>query len=107
MAKSYAQLAVEWYKHLFAFRDHIEPERYYHIDYRDLVKNPREAIGKVYTHFGWSLTSAFDTRLKEATRNQGEFRSKHEYSLEDSVCRRNGFKPNWVRSWMPMDWSDN
>jgi hypothetical protein len=93
VAKSYAQLAVEWYKHLFAFREHIEPERYYHIDYRDLVKNPREAIGKVYAHFGWPLTSAFDARLKEAMCKQGQYKSKHEYSLEEF-----GLSKEWIQA---------
>jgi hypothetical protein len=41
VAKSYAQLAVEWYKHLFRFRSKIDPARYHCIDYRELVRDPR------------------------------------------------------------------
>ena len=41
VAKSYARLAVEWYKHLFEFRRQVDPRQYYCIDYRDLVRNPR------------------------------------------------------------------
>lgn len=93
VAKAYANLAVEWYKHLFAFRKHIEPERYHCIDYRELVKNPRETVGKVYAHFGWEISPALDAKLAEATRKQGEFKSKHEYSLEEF-----GLSKEWLQT---------
>ena len=93
VAKSYAQLAVEWYKHLFAFRDRIEPERYYCIDYRDLVKDPQKTIAEVYAHFGWTLTPTLEARLAEATQKQGEFKSKHDYSLEEF-----GLSEGWIQS---------
>ena len=43
---------MEWYKHLFQFRNEIDERRYYCIDYRDLVGNPRQTIEKIYAHFG-------------------------------------------------------
>lgn len=93
VAKDYAGLAVEWYKHLFQFRTKVDPARYHCIDYRDLVRNPREAIEKVYTQFGWEMSAPMRVKLDEATRRQGEFKSKHEYSLEEF-----GLSKEWIQS---------
>ena len=91
-SKAYSRQAIEWYKHLFHFRNKIDPARYYCIDYRDLVRNPREMIEKVYAHFGWSMSDALRARLDEATRRQGSFKSKHEYSLEEY-----GLSKEWIQ----------
>ena len=93
VAKAYAQLAVEWYKHLFRFRTKIEPTRYHCIDYRELVRDPRAAIEQVYTHFGWPVSDALRAKLDEATRRQGEFKSKHEYTLEEF-----GLSKQWLQN---------
>ena len=93
VSRAYARLALEWYKHLFRFRTRIEAARYYCIDYRALVKNPRETIEQVYTHFGWSVPDAFRARLDAATQRQKEFKSKHEYSLEEF-----GLTRDWIQS---------
>src|SRR6185503_1109707 len=37
VSKSYARLAVKWYEHLFEFRNKVNPDQYYCIDYRDLT----------------------------------------------------------------------
>ena len=82
VAKSYARLAVEWYKHLAEFRRQVDPRQYYCLDYRDLVRNPRGAIEELYGHFGWPLSDAYRNRLDAATQRQRQFKSKHEYTLE-------------------------
>ncbi len=83
VARDYAQLGMEWYRHLFDFRTRVAPERYYCIDYRDLVRNPRETIERLYAHFGWDVSPEFRDRLTTATERQREFKSKHEYTLEE------------------------
>ena len=92
VAKAYAGLATEWYRHLFQFRTEIEPARYYCIDYRELVKDPRATIEKLYAHFGWPLSEVFRARLDAATQRQREFQSKHEYSLEEF-----GLSKEWIQ----------
>jgi len=92
VAKEYGQLAVDWYRHLFEFRNRVDPARYYCIDYRDLVKNPREAIEKLYQHFGWTLSDACRARLTEATERQRDFKSTHEYTLEEFGMTREGIQ---------------
>jgi len=93
VAREYAQLAVEWYKHLFRFREKVDPRRYHCIDYRDLVRNPRAAIEQAYGHFGWEISPAMAARLDEATRQQAEFKSKHEYTLEEF-----GLSKAWIQA---------
>jgi hypothetical protein len=90
-AREYARLAVEWYKHLFKFRQRAG-ERCYCIDYRDLVQNPRKAVEKVYEHFGWQMDPTFHTRLEAAAQRQREFKSKHEYTLEEF-----GLTKEWIQ----------
>jgi hypothetical protein len=93
VSKAYAGLAVEWYKHLFQFRKQIEPARYHCIDYRELVQHPRETIEAVYAHFGWPVSPALHAKLEHATRRQREFKSKHEYSLEEF-----GLSKEWIQA---------
>ncbi|EEF61213.1 sulfotransferase [Pedosphaera parvula Ellin514] len=92
VAKAYARLAVEWYKHLFAFRNQVNPQRYYCIDYRNLARNPRETIERLYHHLGWSITDGYRAKLEAATQRQREFKSKHEYTLEEF-----GLSREWIR----------
>ncbi|MDB6110151.1 MAG: hypothetical protein JWR69_1901 [Pedosphaera sp.] len=92
VAKAYARLAVEWYKHLFAFRRRVNPRQAYCMDYRDLVRDPHAAIEKIYTHFGWSMSEVYRARLEAATQRQRAFKSKHEYTLEEF-----GLSKEWIQ----------
>src|SRR5262245_22600172 len=76
VSRAYAKLAVEWYKHLFAFRRQASPKNYYCVDYRDLVRAPGETVEKLYTHFGWPLSGRVRERLAAATQQQADFKSK-------------------------------
>jgi len=93
VSRAYSALAIEWFKHLFAFRRQIAPARYHCIDYRELVRDPRAAIEAVYAHFGWSLSDAFRARLDAATQRQREFQSKHDYTLEEF-----GLSKEWIQA---------
>ncbi len=92
VAKAYARLAVEWYKHLFAFRQKVAPRQYYCIDYRDLVRNPRKTVENLYAHFDWPMDETCRARLEAATQRQREFKSKHEYTLEEF-----GLSKEWIQ----------
>jgi hypothetical protein len=92
ITREYGRLAVEWYKHLFEFRNRVPASQYYCIDYRDLVQNPRKAVEKVYEHFGWQMNEVFHARLDAATQRQREFKSKHEYTLEEF-----GLSKEWIQ----------
>jgi LPS sulfotransferase NodH len=92
VAREYARLAVEWYKHLYEFRQKVNPSQCYCIDYRDLVQDPRKVVERVYAHFGWEMDDALRTRLQSATQKQREFKSKHEYTLEEF-----GLSKEWIQ----------
>ncbi len=91
VSKSYARLAVKWFQHLYEFRSKVDPKQYYCIDYRDLTRDPKEALEKLYTHFGWKMSDGFRAKLVEATRQQSGFKSKHQYTLEEF-----GLSKEWI-----------
>src|SRR5262249_35498382 len=92
VSRAYARLAVEWYKHLFAFRRHVNPQNYYCIDYRDLVRNPGETNQKLYAHFAWPMPDTCRAKLDAATQRQRQFKSKHEYTLAEF-----GLSKEWIQ----------
>ena len=80
---SYARLAVEWFRHLYDMREKFPQAHYWCIDFRDLTKSPMETIEKMYAHFGYDLNSDYRIALNVATAKNSEYRSKHEYTLEE------------------------
>jgi len=92
VSKSYARLAVRWFQHLFEFRNKVNPAQYYCIDYRDLTRDPKAALEKLYAHFGWTMSDAYRARLTAATQGQREFKSKHDYTLEEF-----GLSKEWIQ----------
>jgi len=93
VSKSYARLAVKWFQHLFEFRSKVDPRQYYCIDYRDLTRDPKGALEKLYGHFGWNMSDAFRARLEEATKQQSGFKSQHHYTLEEF-----GLSKEWIQA---------
>jgi len=91
-SKAYGRLAVRWFQHLFAFRQKVNPKQYYCIDYRELARDPAAAMERLYDHFGWKMSEAFRAKLAEATQRQREFKSHHEYTLEEF-----GLSAEWIR----------
>ena len=92
VSKAYGRLAVKWFQHLFEFRTKVAPAQYYGIDYRDLSRDPKATLEKLYAHFGWPMSDTFRAQLTEATKRQGEFKSKHHYTLEEF-----GMSKEWIQ----------
>jgi omega-hydroxy-beta-dihydromenaquinone-9 sulfotransferase len=92
VSKAYARLALCWYQHLFEFGSKMPPAQYYCMDYRDLTRNPREALETLYRHFGWDLSEAYRSRLDTATARQRKFQSAHHYTLEEF-----GLSEEWIQ----------
>jgi hypothetical protein len=92
VSKSYARLALCWYQHLFEFGSRMDVEQYYCIDYRDLTRNPREALEMLYKHFGWNLSDTFQSQLSAATELQQSFKSAHQFTLEEF-----GLSEEWIQ----------
>jgi hypothetical protein len=81
----------ELFQHLFEFRNKVKPQQYYCIDYRDLTKDPRATLEKLYEHFGWKMSDAFRAKLTAATEKQRDFKSSHNYTLEEF-----GLSKEWI-----------
>jgi hypothetical protein len=92
VSRSYARLAVKWFQHLFEFRTKLKPGQYFCIDYRDLTRDPKAVLEKLYEHFGWKMSDTFRAKLAEATKRQGEFKSQHHYTLEEF-----GLSKEWIQ----------
>lgn len=92
VSRDYGLLAVRWFQHLFAFRKKVPPNQYYCIDFRDLTRDPVAVFERLYAHFGWTLTPAFRAQLEQATRRERDFKSKHEYTLEEF-----GMSKEWIQ----------
>jgi hypothetical protein len=92
VSKAYARLAVRWYQHLYEFGLKMAPAQYYCMDYRDLTRDPQEALQQLYHHFGWQPSDAYRTRLEAATARQRTFKSAHHYTLEEF-----GLSKEWIQ----------
>jgi omega-hydroxy-beta-dihydromenaquinone-9 sulfotransferase len=92
VSKAYARLALRWYQHLFEFGLKMPPAQYYCMDYRDLTRDPRQALQNLYHHFGWQPNDAYRTRLEAATARQRTFQSVHQYTLEEF-----GLSKQWIQ----------
>lgn len=92
VSRDYGLLAVRWFQHLFDFRKKVPPNQYFCIDFRDLTRDPVAVFERLYAHFGWTLTPAFRAQLEQATRRERDFKSKHEYTLEEF-----GMSKEWIQ----------
>jgi hypothetical protein len=92
-SKAYARLAVRWFQHLFAFRNKVDSKQYFCIDYRDLTRDPKGTLEKVYRHFGWTISDSFREKLSLASGEQHQFTSKHKYFLEEF-----GLTKAWIQA---------
>lgn len=90
-ARSYARLALAWYRHLLDMEAQIDPACWYLIEYPDLVADPAAAVLRIYAHFGWEPSPEFRERLAAAGRREESFRSAHRYSLEEY-----GLSRGWI-----------
>lgn len=92
VSRSYARLALEWYRHLHRMRSKLDPRRYACIDYQELVRDPRESIEAVYAHFGWTPSEAYRARLAAAGSAERGYKSAHVYTLEEF-----GLSREWIQ----------
>ncbi len=82
-SRSYADLVVEWYKHLFRFRSQVSSENYFCIDYRDLRNDPVGTIERLYDHFSWTMSESFRDKLRTIGARNQNYQSNHHYTLEE------------------------
>jgi len=66
-----------------AARARAGPGRIYDMRYADLVAHPLEEVRRLYAHFGYRYTGAFETRARAWLEGHPQHKhGKHEYTLE-------------------------
>ena len=91
-SKAYARLAVSWFKHLFAFREKVNPQQYHCIDYRELVRDPKGDTGETLSSLRLVDERKLPGKTGEANGQQRRFESNRRYSLEEF-----GLTRDWIR----------
>jgi hypothetical protein len=81
--KVWAQYAVDFFKYSKEMRRTIPASQFIAIKYDDLLDEPQQTVKNIYRHFNWQPSEKFLERLgKEEARNR-QYKSSHEYSLEE------------------------
>lgn len=70
-----------WYGYTLDRLAQAPPESYIIVNYDELTRDPRQAITRIYQHFGLELSADFDRTLAEATRHAHAHESGHDHSL--------------------------
>ncbi len=91
VTREWARLCVEFYRSFHRKRGLIDPSRLITLRYTDLVADPVGAVQRVYDAFGMHLGESYGERLDEEAMLNHEYRSRHEYSLEEY-----GITPEWI-----------
>ena len=61
----------------------VGDERFYDLQYSDLISNPIREITKIYSHFGLPFSSEMETAVKSWLSNNPQHKhGKHEYSIQ-------------------------
>lgn len=86
-----AELAVYFYERAMKLRHEIGEDRFLIVDYRDLVRDAKGTVERIYDFLGLEASPEFCRELEKITATQREYESRHDYSLEDF-----GLSRQWV-----------
>ncbi|MGF1469842.1 MAG: sulfotransferase [Sandaracinaceae bacterium] len=81
--RAFGRLMTEYYRKYAELVDRLPPEQLMTIRFEELVRDPRETVGRIYRHFGWTLPPEVDARLRNACQAKAGHRSTHRYDLDD------------------------
>ncbi|MBN1754889.1 sulfotransferase [bacterium] len=71
-----------WYLYPHQYLKNLPPEQYIMIRYRDLIRNPRDTIERIYNQFGLEITGDYSRSLEQEALKAKQFKSSHRYSLK-------------------------
>ncbi|MDB5281106.1 MAG: hypothetical protein JWO06_181 [Bacteroidota bacterium] len=80
--KAWAQLGVDFFKYSQEMKKTLTPAQFIELKYDDLLSDPQGTVLKVYKHFNWTPTEKFLERLSHEQVKNKNYKSAHEYSLE-------------------------
>ncbi len=65
-------------------RQHLDPSRFFDVDYRDTVSDPVALIRRIYDHFNYPFLDGYDQLIANyLTENRQHKHGRHNYSLEE------------------------
>lgn len=73
--------AKHWYIYPHQYLKNLPPDQYIKVNFRDLVKNPKEVIENIYQRFGIEITPEYQRILVEETEKARHYTSNHSYPL--------------------------
>lgn len=74
--------AKHWYQYPHQVLADLPPDRYQVVLFKDLVKDPKSMVSRVYREFGLPITEEFLEVLKEVTVESRNYNGHGNYSLE-------------------------
>jgi hypothetical protein len=71
-----------YYRYLLEIKKKLPAKQYLEIYYDDLVADPKQAVERIYSHFGLPMGDEHRLFLEEESQKARSYKSKHHYSLE-------------------------
>jgi hypothetical protein len=69
--------------HFVEARHHYSPERFFDVDYYEIVRDPLDVVRRIYAHFGDELTPEAEARMRKfVAENPKDKHGRHRYTLE-------------------------
>jgi len=81
-ARALAELAFDYYRYALECQQDLPADTFIVVRYEDLVADPKAAVERIYDEFGWEISPSFERRLEEVRERQRDYKSEHDYSLE-------------------------
>jgi hypothetical protein len=94
--RALAEMTVEYYRRMDRLETELGSDRVVTLRYEDVMADPEGALGRIYARFGLAMDEGFRIRLGESLASAREYRSGHQYSLEEF-----GLSRDWVYDRMP------
>jgi hypothetical protein len=84
-AHALTELTIDYYKflHQESLRSEAENDRrFFTVTYPELLRDPEARVREIYERFGLTLSPEFEVQLKADCAIQRNYKSEHQYSLE-------------------------
>lgn len=81
--RTWGDIIILFYRHFMDEIKKYNPDKFYSCTYEELMDHPKDLVLEIYDHFGFNASDEFLQRLIEETTKAREYKSKHEYSLEE------------------------
>jgi hypothetical protein len=86
--RQWAKLGIEYYRYFQQNRRLLDESNLMEFRYEDLIKDPKEAVIRIYRRFGLEMSRKHLDLLKRQSESQRRYRSTHDYSLEQYGLKR-------------------